>query len=106
MSTEPSQIYVAGFLFRKSGCEVALIRKNKPDWQKGFWNGIGGKVEPGETAYQAMRREFREEAGADINAWREFCCLTCDDGKARIHFFTAFISEGPSSVRTMTDEPV
>jgi hypothetical protein len=34
---------VAGFLFRNNDTEVALIRKNKPDWQKGKLNGIGGK---------------------------------------------------------------
>lgn len=43
--------------------QVALIQKTKPDWQKGLLNGIGGKVEPGESISMAMTREFLEETG-------------------------------------------
>jgi 8-oxo-dGTP diphosphatase len=31
----------------------------------GLWNGIGGHVEPGESAGQAARREYREETGLE-----------------------------------------
>ena len=41
--------YVAGFLFSRDGSLLALILKNKPDWQKGKLNAIGGKIEDGET---------------------------------------------------------
>lgn len=54
--------YVCGFLFGDRG-RVALIHKARPAWQQGKLNGIGGKIEPGETARQAMVREFREETG-------------------------------------------
>jgi hypothetical protein len=37
--------YVCGFMFANDFTEVALIRKNKPEWQRGKLNGIGGKVE-------------------------------------------------------------
>ncbi len=58
--------YVAGFYFSECGERVALIRKLKPEWQRGWLNGIGGKVEPGESPLSAMVREFEEEAGARI----------------------------------------
>jgi 8-oxo-dGTP diphosphatase len=93
--------YVAGFLFRNQGEEVALIRKEKPSWQKNKLNGIGGKIEPGELPYQAMRREFREEAGADVDDWTPFAHLTCGD--TVIHFF---FSHKPATVETMTNELV
>jgi 8-oxo-dGTP diphosphatase len=35
----------------------------KPDWQAGKLNGVGGKIEPGETSKTAMAREFHEETG-------------------------------------------
>lgn len=54
--------YVCGFLFGDRG-RVALIHKARPAWQRGRLNGVGGKIEPGETPRQAMAREFREETG-------------------------------------------
>lgn len=57
--------YVLGFAFDDVG-RVALIRKLKPTWQAGKWNGIGGKVEVGEASYDAMVREFYEEAAVYV----------------------------------------
>lgn len=39
-----------------------LVGEKKRDVCKGYWNGIGGKVNPGETVEQAMVRECQEEA--------------------------------------------
>ena len=58
--------YVAGFCFSECGGRVALIRKLKPEWQRGLLNGIGGKMEPGESLHSAMVREFEEETGAHV----------------------------------------
>lgn len=65
------QKYVLGFCFGTDG-KAALIRKNRPAWQAGLLNGIGGKVEPGESALEAMEREFREECSLRVGAgqWR------------------------------------
>jgi len=54
--------YVCGFMFDTDLRYVLLIRKNRPAWQAGLLNGIGGKIEPGETARRAMAREMWEEA--------------------------------------------
>jgi 8-oxo-dGTP diphosphatase len=96
--------YVVGFLFRNRGANVALIRKTKPAWQAGKLNGIGGKVEPGETIQQAMVREFKEETGALVEDWRHFCTLTFRD--ARIHFFESHEGEDRIDLKTTTEEPV
>jgi len=77
---------VLGFLFDGKG-NVALIKKDSPAWQNGRLNGIGGKIERGETPVQAMTREFREEAGAEVLSWRQFCVMT-GDGYC-MHCFTA-----------------
>jgi 8-oxo-dGTP diphosphatase len=55
--------YVLGFCFDTRGESVVLIKKNRPAWQAGKWNGIGGKIEPKESQIEAMVREFYEEAG-------------------------------------------
>ncbi len=50
-------------MFNEKETDVLLISKLKPNWQKGKINGIGGKIEFGESAKQAMAREFEEETG-------------------------------------------
>lgn len=70
--------YVLGFCFDENRTSVALILKKKPEWQKGFYNGIGGKIELNELPHQAMRREFREETGTECNEWTHYCTMQGD----------------------------
>jgi 8-oxo-dGTP diphosphatase len=73
-----AQIYVLGFVFDKNTRDLLLIKKKKPVWQNGLLNGIGGKIEDGETELQAMIREFREETGGICTIaedWKLFCTL-------------------------------
>lgn len=65
--------YTAAFLFWRD--QVLLVQKNRPEWQAGLWNAIGGKVEDGETLEQANVREFGEETGLLLPGveWRRFC---------------------------------
>lgn len=42
---------------------VLLVLKNKPTWQNGRLNLIGGKIEPGESPEDAAKRELKEESG-------------------------------------------
>jgi 8-oxo-dGTP diphosphatase len=67
--------YCLGFPFTRDRRRVLLIRKKRPAWQAGRLNGIGGKVEPGETAYQAMCRECPEETGLNITDWEFFATI-------------------------------
>ena len=99
--------YSCGFLFSTDRKRVLLIRKRRPAWQAGKLNGIGGKIEPGESPAEAMRRECREEAGLDIPDWQEVLTLTgADDAGSGVawrgHFFRAF--GDVDAARTMTDE--
>jgi len=81
--------YVAGFLFSPNLEEVALIRKNKPEWQKGKLNGIGGKIEEGEDSIQAMCREFSEETTRhECPQWVKFAAIG-DDDTFTVTFFAA-----------------
>lgn len=73
----PVPEYVLGFLFLNNRKSVVLIRKNKPEFQAGKLNGVGGRIEPGEHPYAAMAREFLEETGKSTtpSAWRKFAIL-------------------------------
>lgn len=46
---------------------LMLFRNKKPgDIHAGKWNGLGGKLEPGETPEECVIREVREESGLHI----------------------------------------
>jgi 8-oxo-dGTP diphosphatase len=40
--------------------------KKENDMHQGKWNGLGGKLEPGETPEECAIREVKEEAGLDV----------------------------------------
>lgn len=99
-------VYVLGFLFSPAFDSVVTILKQKPDWQAGNLNGVGGRVEAtDESAHTAMAREFKEETGVDVPAicWRLFC--TMHDRGVMIHCFAAH-SMDFCKVRTTTAEEV
>jgi ADP-ribose pyrophosphatase YjhB (NUDIX family) len=43
--------------------EVLVVRKDRPEWQVGRYNLVGGKIEDGETPEQCAIRELKEESG-------------------------------------------
>lgn len=92
--------YVVGFLF-DSNNQVVLIRKNRPQWQIGRLNGIGGHIEDGESPQDAMAREFEEEAGVRVDSWRQFCVV-----KGSEYELNCFTAKGNYAIRAMTDEYV
>ncbi len=55
--------YVTGFLFSQDASHLVLIKKLNPLWQRGLFNGIGGKIENDESSVAAMVRECAEETG-------------------------------------------
>jgi hypothetical protein len=69
--------YVAGFLIDPRAGTVALVRKGKPEWQRGKLNGV------------------------DITNWQPFA--TVDGPWGAVYFFRAFSSATP---RTMEAEPI
>ena len=97
--------YVVGFLFNQDKTEVVLIKKNRPDWQKGFLNGVGGKIEGDETPEMAMEREFEEEAGLKIKVWRDFCEIRDYNENYIVYFFYA-VYEHLNDVVSRTDEKI
>jgi len=95
--------YVLGFMFSEDMESVALILKNRPKWQAGLLNGIGGKVEPNESYMQAMEREFKEETGSNIPAhWVNFATIAGID-----YQMECFVAIGDVNLlETTTDEPI
>jgi 8-oxo-dGTP diphosphatase len=51
--------------FIRQGDDVLMLLRDRPP-NAGLWNGIGGKISPGETPAECARREVLEEAGVDL----------------------------------------
>jgi len=98
--------YVAGFVFSADRKNIVLIRKNKPLWQMGKLNGVGGKLLKCEPPQAGMYREFLEEAGVGVSLdrWREFCVLRGDFGA--VHFFMLIDQDVYDFARTTEKEKI
>jgi 8-oxo-dGTP diphosphatase len=97
--------YVVGFMIRPSTEQVLLIEKNRPTFQKGKWNGVGGKIEQHELPLQAMLREFYEETGVPTHAEMWQHTLTLVGCESLVFAFRALVDEFPT-FRQTTDEPL
>ena len=104
MAKKQRQKYVVGFMLDPTLSKVVLIRKQKPEWQVGLLNGVGGKVGdniPGETPEQAIHREFKEEAGVDGLNWTKFMHLQTP--RSDITFFRAIGNVHKAQTQTEED---
>lgn len=82
-----------------------LIKKNRPKWQAGRLNGVGGHIEAGEAPIVAMVREYQEETGVESTA-KDWLCFACLRGpEFKLYFFSAF-NDALLEVKTTTDEKV
>ena len=100
MSKQKFQSYVLGFAFSENKEQVVLIEKLRPDWQKGFHNGVGGKIETTDkSSVAAMVREFEEETGLMTaeSDWERFGIMRFQDdimgGEAAVILFRMFSSK-------------
>ena len=57
-------IEVVAAIIRKEN-KIFATQRGYGEW-KDWWEFPGGKIEPGETPQQALKREIREELDADI----------------------------------------
>lgn len=96
--------YVVGFVFGDNN-QVLLIRKNRPEKQKGLLNGIGGKIEVNENPSDAMVREAFEEAGLESypNSWLLFHA-NLEQSKNKLFFFVTRHHGSLRELKAKTDE--
>ncbi len=101
------QKYVLGFMFDPFKNKVVLLKKLKPKWQEGWYNGVGGKVEEiDKNSKQSMVREFEEETGVSTleDEWESLLEMK-EDGKFSVEVFYCF-SDKYIQATTMEEEIV
>lgn len=78
---------------RRDGPPLVLLgkREARRAFYPGVWDVLGGHLEPGETAEQALIRELREEAGVTPTEWRPLGvfreALPSGDGSIVLHLY-------------------
>lgn len=104
--------YCVGFAFSQDTKHVALIRKNRPEWQRDLYNGLGGKLVHGvtnpktmESPREAMAREYLEEGGVQfaVTDWQQFASIS---GDGYILYALRLFDDRMYGTHTMTDEGV
>ncbi len=68
----------------EEGGRVLVARRRKGDRCEGRWEFPGGKVEPGETPEESLKRELHEEMGIDVAVGERLCVCPFQAGEARM----------------------
>jgi 8-oxo-dGTP diphosphatase len=90
---------------RQGGCTLMVHRNKKPnDMHAGKWNGLGGKLEPGETPEECATREVLEESGLQVLRWR-YCGLLTFPGFANDEDWYAFVFVSSKFEGRLIDSP-
>ena len=58
---------VLGVIARPDGTFLITKRVMTKDWAPGWWEVSGGAAQAGESSWEAVRREVREETGLDVS---------------------------------------
>lgn len=84
--------------------EILLLKKNNPDWQRGLYNGIGGKVELNTTPLETIIKKCQEELGVNISNWIELDSEISSSGIEIVYFLTTLNENEIKKLQSQTDE--
>ena len=86
----PITVVAAGILLDS---ENRYLLGQRPEGKPyaGYWEVPGGKVEKGETVFQALQRELQEELGIDIESSEELTVLEHDYPHAYVRLYVSII---------------
>ncbi len=70
------RIEVVAAIIRKEG-KIFATQRGYGEW-KDWWEFPGGKMEPGETPEEALKREIREELSTEIRVDELLCTVEYD----------------------------
>ena len=74
-----------------------VTRRHKGVHLEGLWEFPGGKIEPGESLADGLRRELKEELGIEVEVGEEVFTVTHDygDRSVELHFLACTFLAAP-----------
>lgn len=72
---KPNRIRVLALGLIRDGDRILLAEGYDPVKQQTFYRALGGGVDFGETSYDALKREFQEEIGAELTNIKYLGCI-------------------------------
>ncbi|MFF2531257.1 NUDIX domain-containing protein [Brevibacillus sp. NPDC058079] len=87
--------YVVAVIFNPTMEETLLLHRNREPYAN-MLNGIGGKIEEGETPNEAFLREMQEETGISsslIDFYQEMVKMTFPNGVELVCFYAILACE-------------
>ena len=99
--------YTIGIYFDCYLKRIALILKNRPDWQAGKFNFPGGHIELNEPSNNCVIREFKEECGINTtyDDWKHIGRIINKEHYV-VEIFTAIQDVEHGEITTMEDQKV
>ena len=91
-NTRPVTEVAAGILLDKNG-RFLLGQRPAGKPYAGYWEVPGGKIEKGESVFEALRRELQEELGIDIQSSEELTVLEHDYPHAYVRLHVSIIRD-------------
>ncbi|QST02286.1 8-oxo-dGTP diphosphatase (plasmid) [Pontibacillus sp. ALD_SL1] len=93
-------------IFVRCGDEVLLVNRNKAP-NMGLWNGVGGKIEQGETPVRSAQRELIEETGITVQENDLIDAGTVrwigEDGEEGMHVYLVEMDSKPKHLQTIRE---
>jgi mutator protein MutT len=100
ISTKPIPV-VAGVFHRWNDSlkepEVLLFQRAAADVGGGHWEFPGGKVEPGESDSQALKRELEEEISINVQVKEKLGSSQFQSSSGRVFELRVYFVQGPVS---------
>jgi 8-oxo-dGTP diphosphatase len=74
-----------------------VARRQQGVHLEGFWEFPGGKCEAGESLHDCLRRELKEELGAEVTIGESILSVTHEypDRQVELHFFACAFVNAP-----------
>ena len=85
----PAPIDAAVGILMKANGDVLLAQRPPGKPYAGYWEFPGGKVEAGESIFDALKREFEEELGLQVQSAEPWCGVEYmyPHAHVRLHFY-------------------